>query len=234
MSVHLVGVFFPRVILLQQFIGEFCLKDTGNMHPTVFNALHTSSQEELENLYKVWAANYDQDVVGLIGYVGHSITTNLLVKYLHNTKAKILDAGCGTGLVGELLHKQNFNNVVGIDFSQPMLDQALKKNIYRSLFQADLTKTLEFDDNAFDAIACAGTFTCGHVGPEALFELIRVSKAGGYIVFTVREQEWDLLPYDKIVVELEERYLWRCLERFSTKYNVAEEANCQLCIYQVC
>ena len=115
-----------------------------------------------------------------------------------------------------------------------MLDQAFKKNIYRSLFQADLTKTLEFDDNAFDAIACAGTFTCGHVGPEALFELIRVTKAGGYIVFTVREQEWDLLPYDKTIVELEEKHLWHCLERFSSKFNVAEEANCQLCIYQVC
>ena len=204
------------------------------MHPAVFNALHAPNQEELEELYKVWAVNYDHDVVDLIGYVGHSITTNLLVKYLHGTEAIILDAGCGTGLTGELLHEENFNNIVGVDFSQPMLDQASKKNIYQSLFQADLTKTLEFEDNAFDAIVCAGTFTCGHVGPEALFELIRVSKAGGYIAFTVREQEWDLLPYDKTIVELEEKHLWRCLERFTKEYNVAEEVNCQLCIYQVC
>jgi predicted TPR repeat methyltransferase len=204
------------------------------MHPAVFNALHAPNQEELEELYKVWAVNYDHDVVDLICYVGHSITTNLLVKYLYDTKAKILDAGCGTGLVGELLHEENFNNIVGVDFSQPMLDQASKKNIYQSLFEADLTKTLEFDNNTFDAIVCAGTFTCGHVGPEALFELIRVSKAGGYIAFTVREQEWDLLPYDKTIVELEEKHLWHCLERFTTEYNVAEEVNCQLCIYQVC
>lgn len=209
------------------------MKNTENMHPHVFNALHTSDQKELEELYRVWATNYDHDVVDVIGYVGHSITTNLLVKYLHNTKAKILDAGCGTGLAGESLNKFFYNNIVGIDFSQPMLDQASKKNIYKSLFQADLTKTLEFEDNAFDAIVCAGVFTCGHVGPEALFELIRVSKAGGYIVFTVREQEWDLLPYDKTIVELEEKHLWHCLERFSTKYNVAEEVNCELCIYQV-
>ena len=210
------------------------MKNTGNMHPAVFNALHAPNQEELEELYKVWAVNYDHDVVDLIGYVGHSITTNLLVKYLHGTEAIILDAGCGTGLAGELLHEENFNNIVGVDFSQPMLDQASKKNIYQSLFQADLTKTLEFEDNAFDAIVCAGVFTCGHVGPEALFELIRVIKAGGYIAFTMREQEWDLLPYDKTIVELEEKHLWRCLERFTKEYNVAEEVNCQLCIYQVC
>ena len=42
------------------------------------------------------------------------------------------------------------------------------------------------------------------------------------------------LPYDKTIVELEEKHLWHCLERFTTEYNVAEEVNCQLCIYQVC
>ena len=41
------------------------------MHPRVFNALHTTNKEELEELYKVWADNYDHDVVEVIGYVGH-------------------------------------------------------------------------------------------------------------------------------------------------------------------
>ena len=55
----------------------------------------------------------------VIGYVGHSITTELLLKYVDNFKAKILDAGCGTGLVGEILHEKKYKNIVGIDFSQP-------------------------------------------------------------------------------------------------------------------
>ena len=38
-------------------------------------------------------------------------------------KAKILDAGCGTGLVGEILHEKKYKNIVGIDFSQPMLQR---------------------------------------------------------------------------------------------------------------
>ena len=203
------------------------------MHPRVFNALHTTNQKELEELYTVWADHYDYDVVEVIGYVGHSIATKLLLKYVDNSKSKILDAGCGTGLVGEILHEKKFNNIVGIDFSQPMLNQALEKNVYQSLGLADLTEKLTFKDNTFDAIVCAGTFTCGHVGPEALLELIRVTKTGGYISFTVRDQEWDRLPYEKTIKELEEKNLWLCIERFIADYNIAEGVSCQLCLYEV-
>ncbi len=203
------------------------------MHPRVFNALHTNNKEELEELYKVWADNYDHDVVKVIGYVGHSITTELLMKYVDNSKAKILDAGCGTGLVGEVLHERKFKNIIGIDFSQTMLDQALKKNVYQSLALSDLTEKLAFKDNTFDAIVSAGTFTCGHVGPEAFSELIRVTKTGGYISFTVRDQEWNRLPYEKTIRELEEKNLWLCMESFITDYNIAEGVTCQLCLYKV-
>ena len=209
------------------------MKNTDNMHPTVFNALHTTNKVDLEDLYKVWAESYDHDVLELIGYVGHSITTELLLKYVDNFKAKILDAGCGTGLVGEILHEKKFKNIVGIDFSQQMLDQALKKNVYKSLGLADLTKKLTYKDNTFDAIICAGTFTCGHVGPEALAEMLRVTRIGGYISFTVRDQEWHRLPYEKTIKELEEKNLWLCMERFISDYNIAEGVSCQLCLYEV-
>ena len=49
----------------------------------------------------------------------------------------------------------------------------------------------------FDAVICAGTFTCGHVGPEALREMVRITKKGGYICFTVRKQEWEAAPYEE-------------------------------------
>ena len=155
------------------------------------------------------------------------------MKYIDNSKAKILDAGCGTGLVGEILHEKKFKNIVGIDFSQTMLDKALKKKVYQSLALSDLTEKLAFKDNTFDAIVCAGTFTCGHIGPEAFLEFIRVTKIGGYISFTVRDQEWNRLPYEKTIQELEEKNLWLCMESFITDYNIAEGVTCQLCLYKV-
>ena len=114
-----------------------------------------------------------------------------------------------------------------------MLNRALKKNVYESLSLCDLTQKIEFEDNSFDAIVCAGTFTCGHVGPEALNEMIRITKNDGYISFTVRKQEWEASPYEKIIKELEHSKLWRQVERHTSKYNTQEGVACQLCLYQV-
>ena len=120
-----------------------------------------------------------------------------------------------------------------MDFSKEMLNRALKKNVYESLSLCDLTQKLEFEDNSFDAIICAGTFTCGHVGPEALNEMVRITKNEGYISFTVRKQEWEASPYEKIIKELESSKLWRQVERYSSEYNTQEGVTCQLCLYQI-
>ncbi|HIF19766.1 MAG TPA: class I SAM-dependent methyltransferase, partial [Gammaproteobacteria bacterium] len=117
--------------------------------------------------------------------------------------------------------------------SQQMLNLALKKNVYKSLHLMDLTKKLDFEDDTFDAIVCAGTFTCGHVGPEALYEMVRVIKNRGYISFTVRKQEWDGSPYEKIIKDLESSKLWQKIEHHTSDYNIQEGINCQLCLYQV-
>ncbi|MCS5591771.1 MAG: class I SAM-dependent methyltransferase [Gammaproteobacteria bacterium] len=210
------------------------MKNTKSMHPRVFNTLHSAGQEELESIYKDWADQYEQDVIDLIGYIGHTIATELLLKYLGDSQARILDAGCGTGLVGEALSRKGFSNVLGVDFSQAMLDQAGEKGVYQSLELADLTKDFVCNDNSFDAIVCAGTFTCGHVGPGALNEMVRITKAGGYISFTVREQEWDEAPYADVIASLKDQGRWQCVEQCYTGYNLKEGANCQLCLYRVC
>jgi ubiquinone/menaquinone biosynthesis C-methylase UbiE len=97
----------------------------------------------------------------------------------------------------------------------------------------DLTQKLDFEDNSFDAIVCAGTFTCGHVGPKALYEMVRITKNGGYISFTVRKQEWEASPYEKIIKALEGAKLWKKIEHNESDYNTQEGINCQLCLYQV-
>ena len=208
------------------------MKNTKNMIPTIYKTLHVSNLDELKDLYKNWN-DYENDVINLAGYVGHKVTTDTLLKYLKNKQSKILDAGCGTGLVGQILYKNNYKNIVGVDFSQEMIDRALKKNVYQSLSLCDLTKKLEFDDGSFDAIICAGTFTCGHVGPKALNEMVRITKNEGYICFTVRKQEWEAAPYESIIQSLEGSKSWLEVERQTSDYNTQEGINCQLCLFQV-
>ena len=209
------------------------MKNTKNMISTIYDTLHAADIVELEHIYKNWAKKYEDDVINLAGYVGHLIASDLLLSYLGNTQAKILDAGCGTGLVGEILNKNEFKNLVGVDFSQEMLNIAKQKNVYQSLDLVDLTKKLDYEDNLFDAVICAGTFTCGHVGPEALREMVRITKQGGYICFTVRKQEWEASPYRLIINDLEDSQAWQKLEHITKEYNLKEGVNCQLCLYQV-
>ena len=209
------------------------MKNTNSMISTIYDTLHAADLVELEHIYKNWAKKYEDDVINLAGYVGHLITSELLLSYLSNTQTKILDAGCGTGLVGEILNKNSFQNLIGVDFSQEMLNIAKQKNVYQSLDLVDLTKKLDYEDNLFDAVICAGTFTCGHVGPEALREMVRITKQGGYICFTVRKQEWEASPYMQIINDLEDSQAWQKLEHITTEYNLKEGVSCQLCLYQV-
>ena len=67
----------------------------------------------------------------------------MIVKYLaeqnFSKESKIIDFGCGTGLVGVELTKNGFTNIVGIDGSQEMLEVAKSKQmdgkpVYREIF----------------------------------------------------------------------------------------------------
>ena len=209
------------------------MKHSNNMISTIYDTLNAANLDELEDIYKNWASEYEYDVIQLAGYVGHLITSDLLLNNLKNNNARILDAGCGTGLVGQILHKKSYKNIVGVDFSKEMIDRAHKKNVYKSLSLCDLTERLEFEDGSFDAIICAGTFTCGHVGPEALYEMVRITKNEGYICFTVRQQEWEAAPYEHIIQNLENSKSWFEMERNTSDYNTQEGVNCQLCLFQV-
>lgn len=82
------------------------------------------------------------------------------------TDTPLLDAGCGTGLVGGELVQRGFSALDGVDLSHGMLNIARSKGIYRQLEIADITRPLPFDPGSYGAVVCVGTFTAGHVGPE--------------------------------------------------------------------
>ena len=54
--------------------------------------------EEIINYYKKWAKNFDYDMLEW-NYQAPEIASKLLDSYLNDKNTKILDAGCGTGLV---------------------------------------------------------------------------------------------------------------------------------------
>ncbi len=199
------------------------------IHDRVLNA---KSKEELAEAYGEWAEQYDTDLIGEMGYVAPTIASELLLEYVGNKQARILDAGCGTGLVGENLNQKGYVNIEGLDYSEQMLKKARSKEVYVKLHQGDLTSQIDLFDNSYDAIISVGTFTCGHVGPEAFDELIRITKPGGHVCFTVRDRAWDEDNYRLAMDKIEKRGDWQCLDEKTTKYIEQDGSNCNICIYQ--
>ena len=120
-------------------------------------------------------------------------------------KIMILDTGCGTGAVGECFAKSSIMDrlvIDGSDLTQGMLDVARKKEIYRNLETADLSKPLEVKDASYDVVTCIGTLTKAHVGPEVFSEFSRITKMGGLIVAGVHQDIWESGGYRRAVESL--------------------------------
>lgn len=147
------------------------------------------SSDDVANVYDSWAEKYDQDM-SLAGYRHPAISLAILARHVPKGAGPLLDAGAGTGLIGEWLAITGFDNVEALDISAGMLAVAERKAVYTGLHQAALGSTLPFSDDQFAAIISAGVFTSGHVGVEGLDDLLRICAPGGMIVLTVKDVLW--------------------------------------------
>ncbi len=192
-----------------------------------------TKSEELLKYYQNWTKKnkYNQDMIDL-KYVAPKETVSVLKKHVFSNKYKILDAGCGTGLVGIELKKNGFINIDGVDFSQNMLD-LVPKEIYKTIKKIDLNKPLKFKTNMYDVVMCVGTFTYGHVKPKALNELIRVTKNRGIICFTINEGVYEKYGFDNKIKELSDNKLWNVKEFFKSDYIVNKDINAWLCLSEI-
>jgi ubiquinone/menaquinone biosynthesis C-methylase UbiE len=145
---------------------------------------------EIAELYDRWAESYDAEMAK-VGYRHPSICLALLCRHLEKGAAPILDAGAGTGLVGEWLGIMGYPEVDALDISEGMLAVARRKNCYRNYHLLALGGELPFVDGAYRGIISSGVFSTGHVGAEALGEIVRICSAGGIIALTVKGTLWD-------------------------------------------
>jgi len=189
--------------------------------------------EEIMKYYDQWGTDnkYDQDMIDW-DYTGPKETVATFKKYAKNKEIKIYDAGCGTGLVGVELKKYGFINFDGVDLSQKLLN-LVPKELYKNLSKADLNKSLNVNDNEYDAVLCVGTFTFGHVKPPALDEFIRITKNKGLLCFTINEGIYEEYGFDKKIKELTNKNLWKEIEFFKSNYISSKNVNAWLGLYEV-
>lgn len=149
-----------------------------------------ASRDEAREVYAEWAEAYDGDVEHGLGYLSPRLVADALSRHLGTGSTPLLDAGCGTGLAGEALRQHGSWPLYGLDLSPEMLARARAKGVYQGLIAADLGQPLPLGDGGFSGAVSSGTFSPGHVGPEALAQVLRVLGAGAPFAFTVHEKVW--------------------------------------------
>lgn len=164
-------------------------------------------------LYRDWAATYESEFIEARGYVYHEQVAQLFVDALRvsavTLDAAVLDVGCGTGIVGVALADRGCATVDGIDISLAMLDQARTKAVYRSLLEADLTQPTHLVTSAYGGVISVGAFTHGHLGPEPIAELVRVTSPGGVLAIGINGEHYESLGFGRFLTGLVDRGLIR-------------------------
>ena len=204
-------------------------KDVGNKIPIY----KLKTTDEVMKYYDEWGHDdkYNRNMINW-SYTGPKETVSTFIKYEKNKNALIFDAGCGTGLVGTELKKYGYNNFHGADLSQKLLN-SVPKNLYKNLNKVDLNQKIDTKDNFYDATMCVGTFTFGHVKPNALDEFIRITKKGGFICFTINEGIYEEYGFDKKIKELSNNNKFKKIEFYKSDYIASKDVNAWLGLYEV-
>ena len=142
------------------------------------NAYEIDGPNSAKALYGDWADTYDSSFGVGWGYIAPREIARIYAD-LSDGDAPILDIGAGTGLVAEHLGDRA---VDGIDITPEMLDMAAAKGLYRNRIVGNLLEPLTMATDSYGGVISSGTFTHGHVGPECLPELLRVTRPGALFV----------------------------------------------------
>lgn len=139
----------------------------------------------VEQLFDGMAPDFDRQLRNLGYQTPEALAHRVLPLLRRDRRARVLDLGCGTGLLGAALAPAGAD-VTGIDLSSAMLERAAARGDYAHLAKADLVEFLRgADAGAFDAVLAADVFV--YLGDlEAVFEGVAHALApGGLFAFSV-------------------------------------------------
>jgi len=156
------------------------------------------NSDEVRFTYRDWADTYDSELLDEFGYQAPNAAVETLQKHLPSLDSVILDMGCGTGLVGELLHSLGYRHLDGLDLSPEMLEKAKARGVYRTLGEADLTETLEIEQ-IYDAVICVGVFSHQRSQAFDLVKLFAGLKPNGVLVATVNGKGWRDIGWETLL-----------------------------------
>ncbi|OWF38266.1 Williams-Beuren syndrome chromosomal region 27 protein-like [Mizuhopecten yessoensis] len=190
-----------------------------HVNDKVFNG--KMEKHEIKEYYTKWALQYEKDLAPG-RYDGPMMAAETCAQCFNENdreNVRVLDVAAGTGAVGEQLVKRGFSDIHALDPSEGMLEVAKGKNVYTKLLNEYLTEDkLPVPEGYYNCVTSSGGMGDGHIPCEALYEIIRIVKSGGYVVIVMREEYLYNVPEYKdrlepLMAKLEAEGKWTRIER---------------------
>ncbi|KQZ93210.1 3-demethylubiquinone-9 3-methyltransferase [Rhizobium sp. Root564] len=147
----------------------------------------------VETLFDQHAEAFEDILVEQLGYAVPMMVRQRLQTLELGPFKRMLDLGCGTGLTGEAL-RDMADDITGIDISENMVEIAHEKDVYETLYVAEVEDFLEDnDDEAFDLITATDVLPYLGALEPLFFGAAENMVKGGIFVFSS-----ETLPDDKM------------------------------------
>jgi predicted TPR repeat methyltransferase len=158
------------------------------------DTLETLSPFFIQSLFDQYAFNYDEHLKNTLEYNAPSVARSLLyaASALPLNAGAVLDLGCGTGLMGVVM-RDIATELIGVDLSAGMLQQAEKTAIYNKLIEMNVIDYLKNQSSRFLYITAIELFNYLGLQVQELIALVAQSlQEDGWFIFTAELSDRDI------------------------------------------
>jgi ubiquinone/menaquinone biosynthesis C-methylase UbiE len=144
-------------------------------------------KKRTKRFFDEFARDYDQEAFRYsIGtqYLS-SVETTLLQEAIEHGKDKtVLDVGVGTGRLSQIVAREKYVNLIGIDISRKMISQTNRKVRQTHLVLADAEAT-PFQSNIFNLVIAMRVLKYTPSWKKTIKEMSRISQCRGLFIFSI-------------------------------------------------
>jgi predicted TPR repeat methyltransferase len=193
---HLAGMYYAlgRIDAAADLYRQWLALEPGHPVPTHMLAACTgvdvparASNDYVRASFDQFAASFDRALLRL-EYRAPQLVGEALSDIMgpEAMQLDILDAGCGTGLLADVI-RPVARRLVGVDLSPQMIERARSRNSYDELHVSELGEFCRSRPRQYDAIVSADTLVYFGALEEVLDAMARALRLSGHLVFTVEQ-----------------------------------------------
>src|SRR5690606_37488014 len=161
----------------------------------------------VETLFDQHAESFEDILVEQLGYAVPTMVRQRLQALELGPFKRMLDLGCGTGLTGGTL-RDMADDITGIDISENMVEIAHEKDLYETLYVAEVDDFLEDnDDEPFDLITATDVLPYLGALEPLFFGAAENTTADGIFVFSSETLPDDVMAGRPYMVGPHQRFV---------------------------